>query len=69
MLADRLVFLTDPRVATLAVRRGNGTAVLVTELDRDAHAALYLADFAGTPHGFGYTARDGAGRILENAIT
>jgi hypothetical protein len=69
MLAQRLVFLTDPRVATLTVRRGDGTAVAVTELDRDEHAAAFLADFAGPPDGFGYTARDSQGTVLEEAIT
>jgi hypothetical protein len=69
MLAQRLVFLTDPRVATLTARRGTGTAVRVTELDRNASAALFLADFAGPTEGFGYTARDSAGRVLEEAIT
>ena len=69
MLAQRLVFLTDPRVATLTARRGTGTAVRVTELDRNASAALFLADFAGPTEGFGYTARDSAGRVLEDAIT
>jgi hypothetical protein len=69
MLAQRLVFLTDPRVATLTVRRGDGIAVPVTELDRNEHAAEFLADFAGPPDGFGYTARDAHGTILEDAIT
>lgn len=69
MLAQRLVFLTDPRVTTLTARRGDGTAVRVTELDRNASAALFLADFAGPTEGFGYRARDSAGRVLEEAIT
>jgi len=69
MLANRLVFLTDPRVVTLSVRRGDGTAVRVTELDRNEHAALYLGDFAGPPDGFGYTARGADGHILEEAIS
>jgi hypothetical protein len=69
MFANRLVFLTDPRVATLEVRRGNGTSVTVTELDRNEHAVAFLADFAGPPDGFGYTARNAAGKILEEAIT
>ncbi len=69
ILAQRLVFLTDPRVATLTVRRGDGTAVEVTEFDRDEDAAAFLADFAGPPDGFGYTARDGHGTVLEEAIT
>jgi hypothetical protein len=69
MLANRLVFLTDPRVATLTVRRGDGTAVTVRELDRNEHAAAFLADFAGPPDGFGYTARDSHGTVVEEAIT
>lgn len=69
MLANRLVFLTDPRVSTLTVRRGSGTTVVVTVLDRNEHAALYLADFAGPPDGFGYTARAADGKLLEEAIT
>jgi hypothetical protein len=69
MLAHRLVFLTDPQVATLAVRRGDGTAVRVTELDRNEYAALYLGDFAGPPDGFGYTARAADGRVVEEAIS
>jgi len=69
MLAYRLVFLTDPAVATLNVRRGDGTAVRVTELDRNEYAALYLGEFAGPPDGFGYTARAADGRVLEEAIS
>lgn len=69
VLANRLVFLTDPRVATLTVRRGDGTAVAVTELGRNEHAAEFLADFAGSPDGFGYTARDSRGTVVEEAIT
>ena len=62
-------FLTDPRVATLQVRRGDGTAVPVTELDRDSRAVLYLADFAGPPDGFAYTATNAEGKVIEEAIT
>jgi hypothetical protein len=69
MFAHRLVFLTDPQVATLAVRRGDGSAARVTELDRDEHAAAFLADFAGPSDGFGYTARAADGKLLEEAIT
>jgi hypothetical protein len=69
MLAHRLVFLTAPRVARLTVRRGDGTAVAVRELDRNEHAAAFLADFAGPPDGFGYTARDAHGTVVEEAIT
>lgn len=68
-LSRRLVFLTDPRVVSLAVRRGDGTAVTVSELDRNEYAAAFLADFAGPVQGFGYTARDGGGSVLEEAIT
>jgi hypothetical protein len=69
MLAKRLVFLTDPRVATLTVRRADSIAVVVTELDRNDDAAVFLADFAGPPDGFGYTARAADGKVLEEAIT
>jgi hypothetical protein len=68
-LANRLLFLTDPRVATLTVRRGDGSAVAVTRFARNEHAAAFLADFAGPTDGFGYTARDAAGKIVEEAIT
>ncbi|MGH3758662.1 hypothetical protein, partial [Actinophytocola sp.] len=68
MLAKRLVFLTDPRVVTLTARRGDGSPVTVTEFDRNEHAAAFLADFAGPVVGFGYTARDGRGRVLAEAI-
>jgi hypothetical protein len=69
MLANRLVFLTDPRVTTLTVRRGDGSVVAVTRFARNEHAAAFLADFAGSPDGFGYTARDAAGKIVEEALT
>lgn len=69
MLANRLVFLADPQVATLTVRRGDGTEVQVRELDRNEHATLFLADFAGPTDGFGYTARAADGKVIEEAIT
>lgn len=69
MLANRLVFLTDPRVTTLTVRRGDGSAVAVTRFARNEHAVAFLADFAGPPDGFGYTARDARGEIVEEAIS
>lgn len=68
-LAQRLVFLTDPRVERLAVRRGDGSPVSVVEHGRSAHAAVFFADFAGPTDGFGYTARDAGGNVLEEAIT
>jgi hypothetical protein len=67
-LANRLVFLTDPRVATLEVLRGDGTAVSVVEIDRNEHAAAFLADFAGPPGAFEYTARSANGEIVAGAI-
>ena len=68
-LAQRLVFLTDPRVERLAVRRGDGSPVAVVEYGRSEQAAVFFADFAGPTDGFGYTARDAAGNVLEEAIT
>ncbi|MPZ80980.1 MAG: hypothetical protein GEV28_11495 [Actinophytocola sp.] len=68
-LPNRLVFLADPRVATLAARRGDGSEVAVSTLGRTDHAVAFLAEFGGSTQGFGYTARDKNGAIVEEAIT
>lgn len=68
-LVGLMVFVTRPNVARLVVRDGPGAEVPVRELGRDATLALYLADFGGTSQGFGYTAYNGAGTVLESAIT
>jgi hypothetical protein len=64
-----LLFLADPVVTDLEVQRGDGSEVAVRELDRIDGLVLFLADFAGTTQGFGYTAYDGAGNVVESAIT
>jgi hypothetical protein len=64
-----MLFLADPVVTDLEVRRGDGSGVSVRELDRIDGLALFLADFAGSTQGFGYTAYDGAGNVVESAIT
>lgn len=63
------VFLTSPAVATLEVRRADGQPVTVTEVAKTSGATWFLADFAGLTEGFGYTAKDAAGNVLEDAIT
>lgn len=75
-LADRLVFLLAPEVARLVVRGADGTELPVwsrwdqqfgvTAIEGDG---FVLADFAGPYEGFGYTAYDSAGNVLEEAIT
>lgn len=64
-----MLFLTDPVVTELEVRRGDSSPVSVRELDRIDGLNLFLADFAGSTQGFGYTARDAAGNVVESAIT
>ena len=63
------VFLTSPAVTTLEVRRGDGQPATVKQVARTDGAAWFLADFAGATEGFGYTAKDAAGNVLEDAIT
>jgi hypothetical protein len=75
-LADRLVFLVASEVTRLTVRRGDGSVlplwsrwdqqVGVTAIEGQGFA---LADFAGPYDGFGYTAYDSAGDVLEEVIT
>lgn len=64
-----MLFLTAPTVARLEVRDGPGAPVSVRELDRAAGMNLYVADFGGTSQGFGFTAWDAAGNVVESAIT
>ncbi|HEY0454090.1 hypothetical protein [Actinophytocola sp.] len=68
-LSDRLVFLADPRVATLTARRADGKQVPVRLLGRTDRVTGFLVDFGEASEGFGYTARDRDGTILEDAIT
>ena len=68
-LPNLLLFITAPRVATLEVRRGDGRTVPSTLLAESPDARFYLSDFAGPTAGFGYTAKDATGKVLETAIT
>lgn len=63
------LFMTSPQVTTLVVRRADGQPVSVNQLAATPGATFYLADFAGPTEGFGYTAKDAAGNVLEDAIT
>ncbi|MGB3440224.1 MAG: hypothetical protein WBA97_15875 [Actinophytocola sp.] len=64
-----MLLLTDPKVEVLTVRSGDGSPVSVRELDRSGTLNLFLADFAGSTQGFGYTAYDADGNVVESAIT
>lgn len=68
-LANRLLFLAAPEVARLEVREAYGQPVRVTELARQPDLALYVAEFPASSAGFGYTARDASGAVLESGIS
>jgi hypothetical protein len=68
-LPDLILFMTAPQVTTLEVRRGDGGAVKSTMLAVSPRAKFYLGDFDGATAGFGYTAKDMTGKVLETAIT
>jgi hypothetical protein len=64
-----MVFMTAPAVEALEVYRGDGSYVQPERFETLAGATLYVADFKSSTQGFGYTARDHAGAVLESAIT
>jgi len=64
-----MLFITSPQVVSLEVREGYGQPVTVKQVAKTPSATFYLADFPETPAGFGYTAKDAAGNVLEDAIT
>jgi hypothetical protein len=64
-----MLFITSPQVTSLEVREAYGKPVTVTQVAKTPGAAFYLADFPETHAGFGYTAKDAAGNVLETAIT
>lgn len=68
-LVGLMVFVTRPAVDRLEVRAGQGSPVSVHELGRNGNLSLYVADFHGSTQGFGYTAWDAAGNVVESAIT
>ena len=56
-------------LARLEVRGAYGEPVRLRELDAGDGLRLFLADFDGSTQGFGYTAYDAAGNVLDSAIT
>jgi hypothetical protein len=68
-LPHLMVFLTSPAVTTLEVRRADGQPVTVNQIAKTSGATWFLADFAGPTEGLGFTAKDAAGNVLEDAIT
>jgi hypothetical protein len=64
-----LLFVTTPDVASLEVRDGMGAPVQVSQFTHPGQLAVYIADFPVSYAGFGYTARDAAGNVVEEAIT
>jgi hypothetical protein len=68
-LPNLLLFVTAPNVETLEVSAGDGEPVSVRVMASRLDAKFFLAEFSATPAGFGYTAKDAAGNVLESAIT
>jgi hypothetical protein len=69
-LRDWLVFVTSPEVARLEVRAGDGTVVRSTGGFHTVRGVTFgFYDFGGPPWGFGYTAYDDQGGVVESAIT
>jgi hypothetical protein len=68
-LPGLLLFITAPEVSRLDVRGAYGEPARVTELARTADIVMSVADFGTTSAGFGYTARDAAGAVLEQAVS
>jgi hypothetical protein len=64
-----LLFITAPEVSRLDVREAYGKSVPVRELGRTGELVLYLADFGTTHLGFGYTAWNAQGAVVESGIT
>jgi hypothetical protein len=68
-LPELMLFMAAPVVTTLEVHDGASSPVLVNLVAVSPGARFYLADFNGSSQGFGYTAKDNAGKIIETAIT
>jgi hypothetical protein len=68
-LPNLLLFVTAPNVETLEVSAGDGEPVSVRVVAPRPDVRFFLAEFPATPAGFGYTAKDAAGNVLESAIT
>jgi hypothetical protein len=68
-LPNLLLFMAAPEITTLEVSHGNGSAVVTELVAVSPGGRFYLSDFGDTSAGFGYTARDAAGNVVESAIT
>jgi hypothetical protein len=65
-----LPFVTAPEVAELLVRDHAGEQVTVAKLaSGEGEPSLFVAEFDGPTDGFGYTAKDANGTVLEEALT
>ncbi len=68
-LPGLMVFVTAPHITELEARRHDGMPVQVRELAATDGARYFLAGFGHTTQGFGYTAYDAQGNVVESAIT
>lgn len=68
-LPHLMLFVVGPQVHELDVRAAFGEPVPLDLVAETPGARFYLADFGGSTQGFGYTAKDASGAVLENAIT
>jgi hypothetical protein len=68
-LPNLLLFVTAPQVAELEVREAHGQPVPVRRLVMTTGATFFLAEFPESYSGFGYTAKDADGNVVEQAIT
>lgn len=68
-LSRMLLFVTAPNVETLEVTDGTGYQAGVSRLVQQPNATFLMAVFGESSAGFGYTAKDAAGNVLESAIT
>lgn len=70
-MGSKTLFVSSPQVATLEVRDSAGANVGLVTLGPDGGGtpSIYMADFGGPADGFGYTAKDADGNVIEEALT
>lgn len=69
-LRNLMVFVTAPNITRLDVRAGDGRVVENRNAFRLANGVTFsVADFGELPWGFGWTAWDAQGNVVESAIT
>lgn len=66
---ELMLFVVAPQVRELEVRAAYGEPVSVSHVGETTGARFYLAHFKDSAQGFGYTAKDASGAVLEEAIT